>query len=306
MGLKMPSLRADRLGTLYFVRPWRRLVAGRNDMRIPILMYHSISELSRTNAHPYFETRTSPEVFELQMKFLCERGYSTISPADVVALLSTGEPNTNKKIVLTFDDGFRDFYTHAFPILQKCGLNATVYLPTEYINKKTKPFLGKECLTWAEVRELNKLGVAFGSHTVTHPTLRLLSESDLEREIRCSKEIIEDELGSSIYSFAYPYAFPEQDRAFLHRLRDALKGAGYHNGVSTVIGSVQSLEERFFMKRLPVNSWDDLKFFHAKIEGNYDWVHNPQYLKKLIRKHPTEPPAAGNAAEQAKGFDTGR
>ena len=302
----MSSLRADRLGTLYLVRPWRRLVAGRNNMRIPILMYHSISELSETNAHPYFETRTSPDVFETQMKYLCDKGYSTISPADVLALLSSGQADTKKKIVITFDDGFRDFYTHAFPILQKYGLNATVYLPTAYINQRTKLFFGKECMTWSEVRELNKLGVAFGSHTVTHATLKLLSEPDLEREIRCSKDTIENELGSSIYSFAYPYAFPEQDRAFLHRLRDALRGAGYQNGVSTVIGSVQSLEERFFMKRLPANSWDDLKFFQAKIEGNYDWVHNPQYLKKLIRQRPTEPPAAGHAAEQAKGFDTGR
>jgi peptidoglycan/xylan/chitin deacetylase (PgdA/CDA1 family) len=190
--------------------------------------------------------------------------------------------------------------------LQKYGLKATVYLPTAYISQTTKIFLEKECLTWPEVRELNKWGVAFGSHTVTHPKLKLLSEPDLEREIRISKETIENELGASIYSFAYPYAFPEQDRAFSHRLRDALKGAGYHNGVSTVIGSVQSLEERFFMKRLPVNSWDDLKLFKAKMDGNYDWLHNPQYLRKLMRRHSIEPPAEGTAAERTKGFDTGQ
>src|ERR1017187_2611362 len=306
MSLKMSSLRADRIGTLYFVRPWRRLVAGRNNMRIPILMYHSISELSETNAHPYFETRTSPSVFEIQMKYLRDRGFSTISPADVVALVSSEQIDTKKKIVITFDDGFRDFYTHAFPILQKYGLNATVYLPTAYISQNKKLFLGKECMTWSEVRELNKLGVAFGSHTVTHPPLKLLSEADLEREIRCSKDTIENELGSSIYSFAYPYAFPEQDRAFMHRLRDALKGAGYHNGVSTVIGSVQSLEERFFMKRLPANSWDDPKFFQAKIEGDYDWLHSPQYLKKLMRQTPAEARSSGRAGSHSKGFETGR
>jgi peptidoglycan/xylan/chitin deacetylase (PgdA/CDA1 family) len=301
----MTSLRADRLATIYLVRPWRQLIARRNSKRIPILMYHSISELSATNAHPYFETRTSPGVFEMQMKYLYENGYSTISPADVVAILNSGRSSTTKEIVITFDDGFRDFYLQAFPILEKYGLNATVYLPTGYINRDLEKFLGKQCMTWSEIRELNKLGVGFGSHTVNHPSLKLLSEPDLEREIRCSKDAIESELGSSINSFAYPHAFPEQDRTFLHRLRDALRGAGYQNGVSTIIGSVQSLEEKFFMKRLPVNSWDDLRFFQAKIHGDYDWLHSPQYLKKLLVGSASEFPSAGRAASHSRNYDTG-
>ena len=61
-----------------------------------------------------------------------------------------------------------------------------------------------------------------------------------------------------------------EDREFAHRLRDLLMVTGYNNGVSTILGTVQSLEERYFLKRVPANSWDDLTFFEAKTQGNYD------------------------------------
>src|SRR6266513_1050879 len=280
----MSNFRADRLASLYFVRPVRHLMFRGSRMRIPILMYHSISETSDTAVHPYFSVETSPAVFEAQMQFLRDNGYCTISPADVIALLSSGQTDGKKYVVITLDDGYRDFYTSAFPVLNKLGMSATVYLPTAFIKQKSSPCKGKKCLTWAEVRELHRAGVLFGSHAVNHPKLTGLCHAELERELRRSKEKIESELGCAVGSFAYPYAFPEQDREFAHRLRDLLMVTGYNNGVSTILGTVQSLDERYFLKRVPANSWDDLTFFEAKIQGNYDWLHRVQYLKKLIRQ----------------------
>jgi peptidoglycan/xylan/chitin deacetylase (PgdA/CDA1 family) len=301
----MSDFRADRFASLYFVRPLRHLMFNRNQMRIPILMYHSISEVSHTDTHPYFAAETSPKVFAEQMRFLHDNDYCTISPAEVVTLLSSGQTDKKKFVVITFDDGYRDFYTEAFPILNQLGMSATVYLPTAYIKQRSSPFKGKECLTWAEVRELHKAGVGFGSHTVTHPKLTGLCHAELERELRRSKEKIENELGCAVQSFAYPYAFPEQDREFAHRLRDLLMVTGYNNGVSTILGTVQSLEERYFLKRVPANSWDDLAFFEAKIQGNYDWLHNVQYLKKLILQRFAGTPIRNLAADPAKSFNTG-
>jgi len=301
----MSDFRADRFASLYFVRPFRHLMFRRNQLRIPILMYHSISESSQTSVHPYFAVETSPRVFAAQMEFLHDNHYCTISPADVIALLSTGQTDGKKYVVITFDDGYRDFYTQAFPILNKLGMTATVYLPTAFIKQKSAPFKGKECLTWAEVRELHNAGIEFGSHTVNHPTLTGLCHAELERELRRSKDKIENELSCAVQSFAYPYAFPEQDREFVHRLRDLLMATGYNNGVSTILGTVQSLDERYFLKRVPANSWDDVKFFEAKIEGNYDWLHNVQYLKKLIRQRLAGVPVRNLAADQAKSFGTG-
>jgi peptidoglycan/xylan/chitin deacetylase (PgdA/CDA1 family) len=247
-------------------------------------MYHSVSEGEADRRHPYFDTRTSPRVFEQHMKYLRDNNYSVVSPETVVAGLDEEKFEGQKRAVITFDDGFRDFYTNAFPILSKYGLTATMYLPTAHIQQQTQRFKGIDCLSWNEVRELHRAGMQFGSHTVTHPVLKQISHSELEAELGDSKQAIEQELGVGVTSFAYPYAFPEEDREFTDRLRGALEGAGYQNGVSTVIGSTHSPKEKFFMKRLPANSWDDTALLQAKLAGDYDWLRTPQYLQKWAKK----------------------
>jgi peptidoglycan/xylan/chitin deacetylase (PgdA/CDA1 family) len=280
----MSSIRADRVATLYFFRPLRKLTGERSERRIPILMYHSISDSEVDGRHPYFDTRTSPRVFEQHMNYLRDNNYSVISPEAVVATVGEKEVTNRKYAVITFDDGFRDFYTNAFPILSKYGFTATMYLPTAYIQQQTQSFKGIDCLSWGEVRELQRAGMQFGSHTETHPVLKQISHSELETELRRSKQTIEQELGVEVASFAYPYAFPEEDREFTLRLREALENAGYQNGVSTVIGSTHSPEERFFLKRLPANCSDDPGLFQAKLDGDYDWLRTPQYLRKWGKK----------------------
>jgi peptidoglycan/xylan/chitin deacetylase (PgdA/CDA1 family) len=278
----------------------RRFLIGRNQVRLPILMYHSISETPNESGrkHPYFVTETSLKVFDAQMKYLRDSGYSTISVDHAVALLNSKQPDDRRYVVITFDDGYRDFYSHAFPVLNKYGFCATVYLPTAYINHESQQFLGKACLTWSDVRELYAAGVQFGSHTVTHPKLKFLSSSDLEREIWCSKDTIENKLGTRIKSFSFPYAFPEEDREFMRRLQNVLEKCGYENGVSTIIGSVQSPQCRFFLKRLPASSCDDRALFRAKLDGGYDWLHRAQYLSKLLSGMLSE------RSRQAQGIPT--
>jgi peptidoglycan/xylan/chitin deacetylase (PgdA/CDA1 family) len=174
-----------------------------------------------------------------------------------------------------------------------------MYLPTTFIGREPQLFKGRECLTWSQVRELHEGGVVFGSHTVNHPQLHALSIREIEREIRDSKDTIENELGVGIDSFSYPYAFPEQDRSFMHLLRDMLQEGGYHQGVTTILGSVQSYEERFFLRRLPANSYDDRALFQAKLDGDYDWLRNPQYLKKLMEKRIRRHQPSGNPVDPA-------
>jgi len=101
--------------------------------------------------------------------------------------------------------------------------------------------------------------------------------------LRDSKATIENELGFAIDSFAYPYAYPQHNREFVQRLRGVLIDAGYQNGVSTIIGSTHGIGDRFCLKRLPANSWDDPTFFAAKLNGDYDWLGNVQYLSKSLK-----------------------
>jgi Polysaccharide deacetylase len=281
----MPALdfRSDRLVTLGLVHPIRSLVGSSNHYRVPILMYHSISETLSPVRHPYFVTETAPRTFRAHMKYLKLNGYTALSPDELIQFLESGRSDQKKAAIITFDDGYRDIYTQAFPILQEFGLNAIVYLPTKFIGSQSRTFLGKECLTWPEVRELKNAGINFGSHTVTHPKLRFLSSARLYSELRDSKKTIEDELGSAIHSFAYPYAFPEEDQPFTCRLQTVLEDCEYTNGVSTTIGSKHSEGDRYFFKRLPANSWDDPKLFAAKLNGSYDWLYWPQHLSKQVR-----------------------
>ena len=273
--------RMDRLATLYLSHPLRRLAASSRSSFTPILMYHSISEPDSDGRHPYFETATSPRVFAEQMKFLRETGYRTVSLNEAVMHVESGEQDSKPRVALTFDDGFQDFYTNAFPILENYQFTATVFLPTRYISEESRQFKGWHCMTWREVREMHSAGIAFGSHSVSHQQLNTLTVSEVEQEIRGSKETIEDKLGYPVDSFSYPFAFPETDRPFKRRLRDLLVAQGYKSGVTTVIGTFRAKSDCFFLPRLPVNSWDDLRLFRAKLEGAYDWLHYFQYAVKL-------------------------
>lgn len=278
-------IRLDRMVTLHLVHPFRQRNVRRDGVRVPILMYHSISETHSNGRHPYFETATSPRTFAEHMKALHQNGYRTISLEEARHRIESGGMTTEPLVVLTFDDGLRDFYTQAFPLLQVYGFIATVFLPTGYIGAGRCRFNGRDCLTWAEVRELHTSGITFGSHTVNHKQLRGLSLNDLEQEIRCSKETIEDRLGHSVSSFSYPFAFPEADRRFTRVLEEILASAGYRIGVTTIIGSYKSGTNRYRLPRLPVSDHDDRRLLSAKLDGSYDWVHWPQRMYKKTKEY---------------------
>ncbi len=276
--------RIDRLLTLYLFYPLRRILPSARQGHISILMYHSISSCDESGVHPYFRTGTSPEVFAEQMRFLRKNGYSVIGLDKISDFLTTDEQAPKKDVVITFDDGYRDFHTNAFPVLDKYGFTATMFLPTSFIGDDRLKFNGMECLTWSEVRELHTHGINFGSHTVTHPKLKLLTPTEVEDEIARSKETIEDKLGTPATSFSYPFAFPEEDKPLIDNLRRILKKCGYRNGVTTMIGTTSQMNAKYFMKRLPVNSSDDINLFKAKLEGGYDWLNKPQYFTKLLKR----------------------
>jgi len=261
--------------------PLVRRLNGRRRPRIPILMYHSIRE-GTEGRHPYYETITSPRIFAQHMKFLHENGYRTLKLAEV--LLESAGSLPPKSVVITFDDGYADFYRIAFPILTEHNFTATVFVITGLLKLQRMCFKGTECLNLSEIRELHSLGIGIDSHTIHHPPqLKLLPPDELENELSGSKKTLEDALGAPVKSFAYPHGFPETDRGFVTRLADLLNKCGYENCVTTILGTAHPGSNRWLLPRLPVNSWDDLRFFRAKLEGAYDWLHVPQYFAKAVK-----------------------
>jgi peptidoglycan/xylan/chitin deacetylase (PgdA/CDA1 family) len=277
-------MRLDRQLTTTVFQPLHRAGMGVAGIRLPILMYHSLSDDPENGVAAYYRTNTAPGVFSQQMRLLAGDGYKTMDLMHAVRLLSAGEQPPERTVIITFDDGYRDFYLHAFPALQEHAFTSTMFLATAFVGKQGASFNGKEILTWPEVREMRRAGFAFGSHTVNHPELEHLSEKEIERELRDSRAEIEQQLGEPATTFAYPYAFPQGNRPFVQTFRDLLIQAGYLCCVTTELGRVKAGDDPYRMKRLPANSCDDPDLFRAKLEGGYDWLGAPQRAFKLLKR----------------------
>jgi peptidoglycan/xylan/chitin deacetylase (PgdA/CDA1 family) len=170
---------------------------------IPILTYHSIDESGSVIS-------TSPGMFRRQMTFLKENGFRTITLSEFVAIVESGlfPP---RHVVLTFDDGFQNFLTTAFPVLQDLALTATVFLVTDYCGRinnwagNGQDIPREQLLSWSEVKGLAKYGIEFGAHTRTHADLTRLPATRIDEEMIGSQRSIQDALGSDVKCFAYPF-----------------------------------------------------------------------------------------------------
>jgi hypothetical protein len=272
----MPEIRLDRFAALHLF-PRRAPCLG----RIPILMYHAIQD-TLAGGGAYYETSTSPSVFAGHMKYLSDNGYSTITLDE--AARAVGKSLGDKRpVVLTFDDGYRNFYTAAYPVMRDLGFTGTIFLIAGATGDHRSQFKGIDCLTWSEAREMHANGISIGSHSETHPVLSEIGRPAILAELAGSKRSIEDRIGDPVRSFSYPFAFPEADEALVSYLAETLEECGYENGVSTIIGTAGPANHRYFLPRLPVNTWDDASLFRAKLEGRYDWLRVPQSAFKQMK-----------------------
>jgi len=172
-----------------------------------ILAYHSVS-LDRTDS-------LSVKVlnFEKQLAWLHGKGYRSITLADFTA---KKYKKKERIVIITFDDGYQDNYTHAFQILKKYGYTATVFLVSNYVNtdhifywdipkistENSKSFF--KLMTWEHINEMADYGLEFGSHTCTHPELTKVSVSQCWQEINQSRIDLQNKLGRDVLSFSYP------------------------------------------------------------------------------------------------------
>jgi len=170
---------------------------------IPVLMYHSISEGSGP-------TRIAPQVFQRQMEILEESGYQVVSLPELGEWIRESRDLPVRSTVLTFDDGFLDFATTAFPELLKRRWPVTVFLPVGHVggtdhwdaSRRGSP---QRLMDWATVGDLAAAGVDFGAHGVTHRDLTQLAGDQLADEVLRPKAMIEERLARPVASFAAPF-----------------------------------------------------------------------------------------------------
>jgi peptidoglycan/xylan/chitin deacetylase (PgdA/CDA1 family) len=213
-------------------------------------MYHSVDDGGSV-------VSTSRDAFARQMQWLHDQAFNIMPLSSLAQCLVDREPLPARSAVITFDDGFENVYSAAFPILAKHGFCATVFLVTGFCGKNNdwpgQPSIVPRLplLTWPQVREMSRLNIAFGSHTITHPRLDRISSLDAEREIVESRTEIEQQLGQSAPVFAHPYG--RSSRSSLDLVRRSYRAAaGTHLGMVKSASDVFEIErvEAYYVQRL--------------------------------------------------------
>lgn len=192
---------------------------------MPILVYHRV--VPRPPREDPFSLFVSTGTFERQLRWLTRSGVSSLSLDDVDAVLRGERSVPPRSVVITFDDGYLDNHAHAWPLLVRYRMRATFFVVSDAIGRdsgfdREGPQPRCAMLDRAHIVEMHRSGMAFGSHTCSHPRdLVALPPRQLGDELSRSRETLEDVIGASVHHFAYPY--------FRHdaRLRAAVAGAGY-------------------------------------------------------------------------------
>jgi peptidoglycan/xylan/chitin deacetylase (PgdA/CDA1 family) len=166
-------------------------------------------------------------------------------------------------VALTFDDAYRDFFEHAWPLLKRYGFTATLYVATDHVGSRATwdSQLGEPALilSWDELRQLAAEGVTFGAHSASHPYLTRLAPAELVAEGRCSKAALERELGQTIVTMAYPYG---ENNLLVRRVMAA---CGYLGAVTTLPNLSRLGDNPLALPRQLVDGGDDLDCFVAKL-----------------------------------------
>ena len=215
--------------------------------KIPILMYHSIS-YEKGNI-----LRISKDNFREQMKYLKDNNYTTLTLDELYSYMKTDKYLPKKPIVITFDDGYKDNYTNAYPILKELQLKATVFVITNTIDHE------KNYLTSSEIKTMDLNNIRIESHTASHEHLDKISYIDNVKTMKTSKSKLEKILNRKIDYIAYPY------RRYTYNTIKAAKQSGYKLAFSTQLGWIDKSDNIYSLGRIFVNSNLTLQQFKIKL-----------------------------------------
>ena len=213
-----------------------------------VLMYHNIDIPPKGARIP--NLYVTPRMFRFQMWYLRAAGFKVMSIQDLLAAVAAGDFARNMAAI-TFDDGYRDFYANAYPVLKHYGYPSTVYVVSGLIGKGNvwdaqNEIAEKPLMDWSSIIEVSRNNVQIGSHTRTHPQLTTLSNEALRDELAGSKTDLESRLDLPIEHFCYPYG--DHNDA----VREEVKRTGYLSAVTTQRGHVTKNFDPVAVRRIPV------------------------------------------------------
>jgi peptidoglycan/xylan/chitin deacetylase (PgdA/CDA1 family) len=231
--------------------PWQSNVA----YQVPILTYHYIS----VNPNPADSLRTqlsvTPSDFAAQLEYLAASGYASITLDELLAAQAGALTLPPKPVLLTFDDGYADFYQNAYPLLQRYQIKATIYIPTDLIDRPGY-------MSWDNLRELAAAPlITVGAHSLSHPALDTLGWEAQREQISASKTTLESQLGIPIRHFCYPYGRYNATTLSL------VAAAGYTSATTTRTNLADQTAMPLVIPRVAISGSDGRSGFVAKLSA---------------------------------------
>jgi peptidoglycan/xylan/chitin deacetylase (PgdA/CDA1 family) len=241
---------------------WRHF---NDEQPVTVVVYHSVGA-------PAGPLTASPQAFERQICFL--RDNYRIIPLRNIAEALVAKDNL-RRVIITFDDGYRDLLEGACPVLESLGVPGTIFVPSAHIGKSnqwdagTKKYQKLDIMNVAQLRQVAELAqVDIGAHTMDHCRMGLLSEHEMRRQATGSRSLLEQLLGRKVVFFSYPWG---QLGDFSNLSSQVLAEAGYKAAVTTRWGSTNSIQRLFALRRISFEDTDSAADLRAKVEGDYDY-----------------------------------
>jgi peptidoglycan/xylan/chitin deacetylase (PgdA/CDA1 family) len=251
------------------------LVSWLNRKRVPIVCYHSVTSEAAPVDHDPHKQHLPLQLFQRQLDYLQNR-YNVISLSDYVAARRANRALPDYSIILTFDDGFEDFYSVAAPQLRQRKLPATVFVITDRAFGRFVPN-GESFLNWQQIRELAAAGIEIGSHSCSHVPLPELSLEEAAKELGESRTLMETTIGVSPVSLSYPFG---QTCPSISALAESL---GYTCAIASDSGPNADDASIYQLSRTVIASDDNVSAFAARVSGLTWWISR---CKRFFRAEP--------------------
>jgi len=233
-----------------------------------VLAYHKVTDFE------FGGTWMPPGRFISQIDQLIDLGFNFINEDEFIAVIEGRRSGNKNEILLTFDDGYREFLFNVAPALKKRGIGALIFLVTSYIGKYNYwelnlPWRKFKHLDWDEIKELSKMGFSFGSHSMSHRDLTRLNPEELRDELILSRQKIREELHEEIKSFSYPFGRVNAG------VRDETSRAGYRAAFSMYPSFSNSEIDTFILRREGVYIIDNIFSLKNKLSsGTLFWIED--------------------------------
>ena len=235
--------------------PASAVTVEQDNRTVLVLNYHKI-------ANEHKSLSVTLDDFEQHMKWLQEYGFTCITPGQLYDFVANGADLPEKPVLITFDDGYKDNYTNAFPIMKKYGMKGTIFVVTGFLG------VYDNYLTWDQAKELLEAGFNIESHTYSHKSMTEASDEDITKELVKSRQTIKEKLGIDSDFMAYPTG------TYNLHIAELVKEAGYKGAFTIKYDNVSRDSNVYALERVPV--------FHTS-ETNKDFWERLQYIPLLYK-----------------------